>query len=381
MNTSPVKESGMNTSQLKESGMKWLKNAWYVAGFKHELDGGKVVARRFLGTPVVMMRHSDGRVAALEDLCPHRLMPLSFGRRVGDELQCGYHGMRFSITGACTLAPGQTHIPTQACVRSFPLEERHGLLWIWMGNADADPDLIPDIRWNEHPEWACSRGYHHVEADFRLSVDNLMDLGHESWVHLRTIGQEEEECIPSYPVKVTVKGEGLLRAHREMPNIDAPPFFAMVLNHEGRINRWQTAVYLAPSLCMTDFGVFPIGLSPDDAYRSHVLHLLTPETESSTHYFWSVARNRRLDDESLTQSVAKAIAQTFDEDMVVLGIQQKQLEKYGGAVPKVAMRVDEAPIRARRLLEALIKRENDDANFVYRPALMIEDTTPELAMA
>ncbi|RTL48641.1 MAG: aromatic ring-hydroxylating dioxygenase subunit alpha [Rhodocyclaceae bacterium] len=361
--------------------MNWLNNAWYVAGFQHELDGDNVVARRFLGIPVVMMRHSDGRIAALEDKCPHRLIPLSAGRRIGDELQCGYHGMRFSINGTCTLAPGQTHIPSTACLKAFPLENKHGLLWIWLGDAShADVDLIPDIRWNDHPEWTPSRGYHHVKADFRLAVDNLMDLGHESWVHLRTIGQGEEECIPSYPVKVTIQGEGLLSAHREMPNIDAPPFFSMVLNHSGRINRWQTAISLAPSICMTDFGVYPVGTSPDDAYRTHVLHLLTPETENSTHYFWSVARNRRLDNENLTEEICKAVIQTFDEDAAVLELQQKQVEQYGGSVPKVALKVDEAPIRTRRLLEALIKRENEDQGFIYRPALMIEDTTPKLEM-
>lgn len=361
--------------------MNWLKNAWYVAGFQNELDGGQVVARRLLDTPVVLMRHSDGRVAALEDLCPHRLMPLSAGTRVGDELQCGYHGMRFSVEGACTLAPGQTLIPKQACVRRFALVERHGLLWIWMGTAQADPALIPDIRWNDAPDWACSRGYHHLKADFRLAVDNLMDLGHESWVHLRTIGQNEEECIPSYPVKVDILGDGLLHAHREMPNIDAPPFFAMVLDHQGRINRWQTAVHSVPSICMTDFGVYPVGSAPDQAYRSHVLHLLTPETENSTHYFWSVARNRRLDDAALTQSIAEAITHTFDEDAVVLETQQRQTQIYGGQVPRVALKVDEAPIRARRMLAALIKREQDDPQFAHQPALMIEDTTPALAMA
>lgn len=361
--------------------MDWLNNAWYVAGFKHELDDGKVVARRFLGTSVVMLRHSDGRIAALEDLCPHRLLPLSAGTRVGDELQCGYHGLRFAIDGACTLAPGQEQVPARACVRRFALVEQHGLLWIWLGPAEADPALIPDVRWNDDPDWACSRGYHHIEADFRLSVDNLMDLGHESWVHLQTIGQGEEQSIPSYPVRVSIKGEGLLHAHREMPGIEPPPFFAMVLGHEGRINRWQTAVSLAPSICMTDFGVYPVDASPEAAYRSHVLHLLTPETATSTHYFWSVARNRRLDDTALTQSICEAIAQTFDEDKVVLELQQKQLARYQGSVPRVALRVDEGPIRARRQLEALIRREAAEPGFVYRPLSMIEDTTPELAMA
>lgn len=360
--------------------MTWLKNAWYVAGFNTELDNNAVVARKLLNINVVMFRHSNGSVTALEDVCPHRLLPLSAGTRVGDELECGYHGLRIAVDGACTLIPGQTHIPKQACVHRFALEERHGLLWIWLGEKEPDPSLIPNIHWNDSKEWACSRGYHYVDADFRLVVDNLMDLGHESWVHLRTIGQAEEEAIPSYPVNVSLKGEGLVYAHREMPNIEAPPFFSMVLNHKGFINRWQTAVSSAPSICMTDFGVYPVGTSADDAYRSHVLHLLTPETEHTTHYFWSVARNQRLDDENLTEAVCKAIEQTFDEDAVVLALQQKQVKEYGGAVPRVAFKVDEAPIRARRVLDMLIQRDEKEPNFLYRPDLIIEDTTPVLAM-
>jgi hypothetical protein len=146
------------------------------------------------------------------------------------------------------------------------------------------------------------------------------------------------------------------------------------------ISRWQTAIGLAPSICMRDFGVHPVGTSHGNAYRSHVLHMLTPETESTTHCFWSVACNQHLGDKSGTQGIYKSFVQTFDEDGVVLAIQQKQIEKYGGPVPRVAMKVDEAPTRARRQLEALIKRENEDPNFVYRPELMMEDTTPELSM-
>jgi vanillate O-demethylase monooxygenase subunit len=111
-----------------------------------------------------------------------------------------------------------------------------------------------------------------------------------------------------------------------------------------------------------------------------VLHLLTPESETTTHYFWSVARNRRLDDEALTESICQAIAQTFDEDAVVLALQQEAVAAHGGPVPRVALKVDEAPIRARRQLEALIQRETEESDFVYRPVLLIEDATPELDM-
>jgi vanillate O-demethylase monooxygenase subunit len=362
--------------------MNWMRNVWYVAGFAHELDGVPWVARRFLGVSVVMLKTSGGEVSALEDVCPHRLLPLSAGRRHGDELQCGYHGLRFAADGTCLEAPGQAAPPARAQVRRLPLVARHGLLWIWLGPPTlARPELIPDMRWNDDPQWTPSRGYHHVQADYRLCMDNLMDLGHESWVHRRTIGQGDEECIPRYPVTVSVAGEGLVRAHREMPNIEPPPFFAMVLDHQGRINRWQTAIAMAPSLCMTDFGVYPVQASPDDAFRSHVLHLLTPETEQTTHYFWAVARNRKLDDAGLTEAMRAATEHTFDEDAAVLSLQQQQLQRYGGAVPGVALRVDEAPIRTRRALEALIRREAQEPEFCFVPPPMVDDATPALAMA
>ena len=361
--------------------MIWLKNAWYVAGFERELLDAPTVARRFLDIPVVMMRHSNGSLAALEDLCPHRLMPLSMGKRVGDELRCGYHGMKFSVEGQCTEAPGQAVPPSTACVRTFPLVSKHGLLWIWLGRKElADTALVPDIHWNDDAGWTPARGYHHLQADFRLSVDNLLDLGHETWVHARTIGNGEEENISGFPVKVTIENDGLVRCHREMPNIDAPPFFAMLLAHQGRINRWQTAISLAPSICMTDFGVYPTGTSADNAFRGHVLHLLTPETERSTHYFWSLARNRHLSDTALTESIRKATIATFDEDAVILAVQQKQIAIHGGNVPHVAMKVDEAPIRARRVLAALIKREAENPDFAFQPSLMVAEGTPELAM-
>lgn len=348
--------------------MNWLKNVWYVAGFTHELDQAPFVARTFLGQPVVMFRTSDGQVSALRDLCPHRLMPLSKGRRVGDELQCGYHGMRFNAQGACTDIPGQTQIPAKACAQTHPLRVRHGLLWIWMGDAAlASDDLIPDVHWNDDPMWTPSIGYHRLACDFRLVNDNLLDLSHESYVHLRTIGNDEEESIANYPLKVTIEGERLVRAHRDMPNIDPPPFFAMVLKHNGPIHRWQTAINMLPGINMTDVGVYPVEKTKDEAHMMHVMHLLTPETETSTHYFWTVARNFDLDDEVLTGKIQAAISATFDEDQVVLEIQQKQLETYGSAVPNVAIRLDEAAVRARRLLEQQVQREQQVPQTVLAP--------------
>ncbi|MBM3608910.1 MAG: Rieske 2Fe-2S domain-containing protein, partial [Alphaproteobacteria bacterium] len=116
----------------------WPENCWYIAGFAHELerDGERrLLARRLLDRAVVIWRTGDGKLAALQDRCPHRLVPLSTGKLAGDHVECGYHGLRFDASGACAFVPGQDTLPKGAPVKIFPIAERHALLWIWFGPA------------------------------------------------------------------------------------------------------------------------------------------------------------------------------------------------------------------------------------------------------
>lgn len=342
----------------------FLRNTWYVAAFDHEFKQ-PFIARRLLDIPLIMFRTSDGKLAALEDLCPHRLLPLSCGKRVEDQIQCGYHGMRFDAQGRCTEVPGQANIPAAAHVRRFPLVSRHGFAWIWMGTPElADPTLIPDVHTNDDPHWAAARGYHHIQADYRLVNDNLLDLSHETYVHQHTIGNEEDESIANYPVQVSISDAGLVRAHREMPDIEPPPFFKMILQHEGPIHRWQSAVHLVPSINITVVGVHPTTSERSQAMVGRAHHLLTPESAHSTHYFWSFTRNYRQADSALTQELCKAIQHTFDEDKTVLEIQQKQATTLNRPLPAVAIKLDEGPIRARRLLEQRLQAESQDSSYV-----------------
>lgn len=358
----------------------FIRNTWYVAGFEHEFEES-FLSKRILDIPLVLYRTSQGRYVAMEDRCPHRLMPLSKGKRVGDEMQCGYHGMCFSAEGRCTKVPGQSNIPSAAHVATYPIESRHGFVWIWMGEPDlASVDLIPDVHWHNSPEWASSQGYHRIEAHYTLLNDNLLDLSHETYVHSRTIGNDEEESIADYSATVTVEHDSLVRAHREMPNIEAPPFFALVIGHPCRINRWQSAIHLVPSINLTVVGVHPLEEDRTQARIGHVLHLLTPESPTSTHYFWAFVRNYRLNDAELTEGIRKASAATFDEDKAVLEIQQLQMQALNTTVPQVAIKLDEAPIRARRQLEQRLKQEADNPRHVAAvPALVPEHSFAVLA--
>ena len=134
------------------------RNCWYVAAHAHEITDA-LFARTFRNQAVILWRTADGKVAALEDRCPHRLVPLSTGKTVNNLVECGYHGLRFNAEGACALVPGQDQVPKIIRVKTFPVAERHALIWIWMGEADlADEDFIPDLHWMDSPDWPATTG-------------------------------------------------------------------------------------------------------------------------------------------------------------------------------------------------------------------------------
>ena len=204
-------------------------NAWYAAAWdvdiKHEL-----FPRTICGKHVVMYRKADGSIAALEDACWHRLLPLSKGRLQGDTVVCGYHGLKFDAQGRCTFMPSQETINPSACVRAYPAVERHRYVWLWMGDpALADPALVPDLHWNDDPAWAGDGKTIHVKCDYRLVLDNLMDLTHETFVHGSSIGND---AVAEAPFDVT-HGNKTVTVTRWMRGIEPPPFWAAQLGKPG----------------------------------------------------------------------------------------------------------------------------------------------------
>ena len=166
----------------------FVKNCWYVAAWNYELSDG-FLARTIVNEPVVLFRAQDGRPVALEDRCCHRSLPLSLGKQVGDLVQCGYHGLEFNLDGACVRVPGQSTVPPGARVHAYPVIEKWRWVWIWMGDpALADEALIPDFHWNEDPDWVAVGDVYRANCDYRLIVDNLMDLSHIQFVHVSTLG-------------------------------------------------------------------------------------------------------------------------------------------------------------------------------------------------
>jgi phenylpropionate dioxygenase-like ring-hydroxylating dioxygenase large terminal subunit len=330
----------------------WLRACWQVAAFGSELQDG-LLARRFLDEPVVLFRTSDGAVHALADRCAHRALPLSKGRRAGDVLECGYHGMRFGSDGSCLWVPGQDGIPPRSSVPCYPTVERYGFVWIWMGPAElADPALVPDAHWFDDPAWATAAGYLRFRCDYRLINDNLLDLSHETFVHQQSIGAA---AVADSPVTAQIV-DGTVRVQRMMRNFPPPPFYVKGLGFTGNIDKWHTTIYRPPGFTVIETASMPSGGDPAHARERCILHLITPETATTSHYFWGNGRKYDLDNPELTELVRSEMITVLGQDADVLEAQQQAFGPNPDDPFPVRIKVDAGPVLGRRLLEEQLRQ-------------------------
>lgn len=341
----------------------FVTNAWYAIGWETDI-GRSLKPFTVCGIPMVAYRRFDRSAAVLQDSCWHRGLPLSMGRLAGDEVECAYHGLRFTPQGRCSFVPGQDVVPASACVRSFPVVEKHRLVWVWPGNSElADPALVPDLHWAQDPEWSCEGNSIEIACDYRLLLDNLMDLTHETFVHGSSIGHA---AILHAPFDVE-HDDGGVTLTRWMSGVKAPPFLDMQLRlahglPEGTdVDRWQIIRFDAPSTVEIDVGVAPVGTGAREGDRSRgisgrVLNAITPSTATSCYYHFGFARNFRLESRELDEEIKNGVTRIFGEDKVILEAQQRAL----GLNPHQRLRdlgIDSGSVRARRMIDRRLKME------------------------
>jgi vanillate O-demethylase monooxygenase subunit len=333
-------------------------NAWYVAAWSHEVGKREPFGRTVCNQRMVLWRKADNSIAALEDMCWHRLLPLSMGWLEGDEVVCRYHGLAFDGKGKCTRVPSMDKENSAARVRTFPVLEKYRFVFVWPGDpALADPALVPDLHWNDDPDWAGDGKTMFAKCDYRLFVDNLMDLTHESFVHATSIGTKH---VAETPMTTTYSGRNVTST-RWMLDVDAPPFWRTQLGKPGNVDRWQIIRFEAPCTIVLDVGVAPVGTGAPQGDRSkgvngHVLNTITPETDGTCMYFWSLMRNYKLRDQSLTTFLREANAGIFVEDQVVVEAQQRMIDE-NPRQPLRNLNIDAGAMRARRAIDEMIASE------------------------
>jgi phenylpropionate dioxygenase-like ring-hydroxylating dioxygenase large terminal subunit len=339
--------------------MTYLRNAWYVAAWASEV-GKHLFHRTVLGEPVLLYRRENGEVTAMQDRCPHRFVPLHLGRLIGDTVECGYHGLQFDCQGTCIANPFDGKVPKAAKVKTYAAVERHGIVWLWAGDAvAADPALIPDFAYLDDPKRAKVPGYKHVKAHYELLVDNLADLSHTHILHRSALGVEN----PRGEHSVTQEGE-TVRSRFWYPSIHIPPLYGKYLGDtDAIVDRWTEITWNAPSHVRLDAGVTRAGRPRDEGLSAIGTHLFTPETEPSTHYFYCHVRNFKVDDPATDESVRKWQLEAFHgEDAPMIEAQQHSLGEVTDllSLKPILLASDAGAIRIRRVLAAKIAREAAD---------------------
>jgi len=335
-----------------------LRNCWYVAGLSEEVTD-KPLAARLLGEPLVLFRGtSTKQVVVLEDRCVHRQAPLSLGEVVGDNLQCGYHGLEYDCNGSCVHIPSQKKIPPGARIQSYPCREQQGFIHVWMGNPEISATVDPyNFSFADDPDWRVRHARLYGRFDHRLLIDNLMDVTHLPFAHKSTIGAS------GVADQATVKTERLengIRVSRTMEKIKPAPAHVSVTGYSENVDRWQVIEFIPPGLIWLQVGSAKAGTGGRKAKRSdilldrHTLHLAMPETDKTTLYFWVMAN--RKDDLTAEQEneIYDASIHAFNEDITIIEGQQDRIRTD---IDEIDLRADTGVLEVRRLLKRLVARE------------------------
>lgn len=336
----------------------YLRNTWYVATRSADV-GRNLTALQVLGDKIVVYREENGAPVALEDACPHRKLPLSMGRLQGDTVVCGYHGLTFGRSGLCVGSPTQARIPSTAKVRSYPVVDRWGMLWIWVGEPDlADESLILHVENSDNPRWGLSHGGKmSCACNYLYLTDNLLDPSHVAWVHTTSFAASGTEDTP---LQITAKDDGVI-VSRWMKGREVPPYYAPLVKFEGPCDRLQHYEVRYPSIGINKSVFTPAGTGgdennlPDNAYVMVSYHFLTPIDEGRTLYNWLQNRNTDPDDEIVSAQVAAGAANAFEEDRLVLEAVHAGMADR--VTPYLDLALDAGSLRFRKGLKALIDKE------------------------
>lgn len=340
----------------------FVRNRWYMAGFSGEITR-EPLERTILGKPVALYRKQDGTPVAMYGLCPHRYFPLAKGRVDGDRLVCGYHGFVFDADGKCVEVPSQA-TGTGFCQPTYPIEEHGPICWIWMGDPDAcDPALIPpyaDFGLGEDGWHYSSENYFHLKARAQLLVDNLLDLTHLPYVHHHVGGG----AAMANPNVYDGKGESLYQVIRS-GKVPWNPFFEQIFGEdaafEGLADFRAVSDFYGPELIRTGLPIMTSVPGHDDVPSGlgcmWILHGITPETETTTHYFGFSVRNFRLDSRELDEFQRLSDVKIRSQDVDALEAVEERLEAAAATQRELLVKADGPAVKVRRLVEKMLVEE------------------------
>jgi len=352
--------SGANGFRYAYQG--YPRNSWYVIGFSHELEGGPLL-RHICGNRIVLFRGAGGAPVALLDRCPHRAASLSQGRVVGEGIQCPYHGIEFGAGGQCLRIPSQDRIPEAMRVRSYPIHEVWQWLWIWPGDpAKADPALIPDhhqLKLTDKDWYAVPSFIVPMNGSFEMLHENLLDTSHISFLHE---GSFDAGAMAGTPARVEVKGN-VIKVWRELMETATPQTATSFELEPGRTYR-RTLLTEArvPNLeIVTNIFEDPKGEAPP-RIRSSVIGV-TPGGPQLCYQINARATNYAIPPEYMdikseaVRKMTERVVGVIHQDRDIIGVMQQNYNEADDNLAEISVLADNAAIRFRRLMIAMVETE------------------------
>jgi vanillate O-demethylase monooxygenase subunit len=254
-------------------------------------------------------------------------------------------------------------VPASARVRSYPIVEKNHWIWIWTGDpAKADPALIEDFHWLDDPAWRFGGSYLHVDANYLLVVENLLDTTHLPFLHPTSLGTD---AFARSEFDVKREGDRITVTRWLMNELPAPFHKQMGGFADGmKVDRWQVTQFGPPCFVKLDVGSAPVGAGARQGDRSKGMNMfnlnaITPESEKTAHYFFAQAYNFKLNEPWVSHMLKTQVHSIFLEDMAILKAQQQNMDF--GPSAAVGLGQDKAWMAMRGIVQRLVNEEQTQA--------------------
>jgi phenylpropionate dioxygenase-like ring-hydroxylating dioxygenase large terminal subunit len=316
-------------------------NIWYIADWSESVTDNPVKVK-MLGREFVLFRDSAGKAVCLSNTCCHRGASLAQGKCHGDgTVACVFHGWRFDASGRCTNIPSQANptsdIPPSAKVDSYPTQEKHGLVWVFLGDRPEEAAPVFDMPEDVDPKWRRVTFSDTWKANVHWA--KMVDLDQ---VHLHIVhGIPLNEDNPSRPSEHQVEWfAGGFRTHL----VSRPPpregSWAQMRTQRTEVNSHLT-FYLAG---FTLYGSIQIGM-PGSGFCNVFYSMSTPIDEENTKMYLIAFRNFMLEPEKDKDHLERNLRNVYQDKAVAEGHLPKRAPDVAAFPPITIDRED-------RLLQA-----------------------------
>jgi phenylpropionate dioxygenase-like ring-hydroxylating dioxygenase large terminal subunit len=187
-----------------------IPNQWYAILPSKSVKKARIVGVKRLSLDLALFRGADGTLGCVTDRCSHRGAALSGGKMAGNCVRCPFHGLQFDAGGRCAFIPANGKASAEDIsrfnVKSWPVKERSGIIYLWYGDADKINGEPPFFGEDIDRSWCYSEFSDHWNSHYSRCIENQLDVIHLPFVHHNTIGRGNKTLVNGPKIEFVPSG-------------------------------------------------------------------------------------------------------------------------------------------------------------------------------